>query len=443
MNKTTDEFLTGSIPKVVIKNALPAVIAMLMVIVYNFADTVFISLTKNDYQMAAVSMGAPVFMIFMSLGTLFGVGGTSVISRALGNNDEARAKNACSFCMWASAAIGVVLTVVLWLFCDKLAVALGATENSFEYSYTYLKITIGCGAFSMVSNCLSNLLRSEGKAMNSMTGTLIGNLLNIVLDALFVIAFGWGVMGVAIATVIGNIVACLYYLVFYMGGKSQLSIKLSDFSMKGSIIKDVFAIGISASLANLLVSLVTIVVNIELTKYDELFVPAYGVASKLLMIVSLIAIGISAGVQPILGFCYGAKEKDRFMKYLRFSVLFCTGIALVVAILCFVFARPIVDALLTEKAAMDAGLQFTKILLLTVWLTGALVTFQNTLQAMGKALPALLSSLIKQGILFAFLFVLKSIIGYTGIIWAQPVSDVLSVVITVIMLEMCLKKTKW
>lgn len=442
--KSTDEFLNGSVPSVVIKNALPAVIAMIMVIVYNLADTVFISLTKDDYQMAAVSMGAPVFMIFMSLGTLFGVGGTSVISRALGNSDTVKAKRTCSFCMWSSAIIGVVLTVALWLSTDKLAVALGATDNSLDYACTYLGITIGCGAFSMVSNCLSNLLRAEGKAMKSMTGTLIGNLLNIVLDAVFVVAFDMGVTGVAVATVIGNVVSCLYYVIYYVRGQSSLSIKPSDFSMKDGIPGEVIAIGISASLANLLVSVTTIIVNKELGKIDELYVPAYGVSSKILMIVSMLGIGFSAGVQPILGFCYGAKKKDRFYKFLRFSALFTTGVCLLISIVCFIFSKPIVDGLLNEKAAMDAGLHFTKIMLLTVWLTGAFVVFQNTLQAIGAAMPALLASLLRQAIVYIpLLFIMKNFLGSDGIIWAQPVCDVASLVLIILMLSIRLKKAKW
>ena len=442
--KSTDEFINGSIPSVVIKNALPAVIAMIMVIVYNLADTVFISLTKDDYQMAAVAMGAPVFMIFMSLGTLFGVGGTSTISRALGNNDEERARKTCSFCTWASAAIGVVLTVVLWLFTDKLAIALGATDNSFDYAKTYLRITIGCGAFSMTANCFSNLLRAEGKAMKAMTGTLIGNLLNIVLDALFVAVFKWGVMGVAVATVIGNVVGCLYYVIFYVSGKSMLSIKLKDFSMKDGIVKDVVAIGISASLANLLVSVTTIIVNKELAGINELYVPAYGVTSKILMIVSMLGIGISAGVQPILGFCYGGKYKERFMKFLKFSVIFNTAVSIVIALCCLIFAKPIVAGLLNEAAAMDAGLHFTKIMLITVWMTGAFVVLQNTLQAMGAAMPALMASLLRQAIIYIpLLYIMKGLFGCDGIIWAQPVCDVISIVLITIMVIRKLKKADW
>lgn len=441
---STEEFLTGSIPGVVIKNAIPAVIAMIMVVVYNLADTVFISLTGDDFQMAAVSMGAPVFMIFMSLGTLFGVGGTSVISRALGNNDEQRARRTNSFCMWSSAGIGIVLTIVLWLFVDKLAVGLGATENSFEYARTYLKITIGCGAFSMVSNCLSNLLRAEGQAMKAMTGTLIGNLLNIILDAIFIIAFGWGVFGVAIATFIGNVVGCLYYIFYYVTKKSSLSISIKDFSAGDGILKEVVAIGISASLANLLVSVTTIIVNRLLSGIEELYVPAYGVTSKVLMIVSMLGIGISAGVQPILGYCYGARAKERFMKFLKFSIIFTSAVCLAVALVCFAFAGPIVNALLNEKEAMEAGLHFTRIMLITVWLTGGFVVLQNTLQAMGEAMAALWASLFRQAIIYIpMLFIMKAIMGCDGVIWAQPVCDVLSIGIIAVFVARKLKKTDW
>lgn len=443
-NNSTEEFLTGPIAGVVIKNALPAVIAMIMVVVYNLADTVFISLTGDDYQMAAVAMGAPVFMIFMSLGTLFGVGGTSVISRALGNQDTDRAKKTNSFCVWSSAGIGVLLTVVLWLFVDKLAVGLGATENTLEYAKTYLKITIGCGAFSMVANCASNLLRAEGQAMKAMTGTLIGNLLNIVLDAIFVIAFNWGVFGVAIATFIGNAVGCLYYILYYVRKKSTLSIKLSDFSAGDGILKEVVAIGISASLANLLVSVTTIIVNRLLAGIEELYVPAYGVTSKVLMIVSMLGIGISAGVQPILGFCYGAGNKGRFMKFLKFSIIFTSAVCLGVAVICYIFAGPIVNALLNEKAAMDAGLHFTRIMLITVWMTGGFVVLQNTLQAMGEASAALWASLFRQAIIYIpMLFIMRAIMGCDGLIWAQPVCDVLSIGIITVMILRKLKKTVW
>ena len=436
-----EEFLNGSIPSVVIKNALPAVIAMVMVMVYNLADTFFISLTHDDYQIAAISFAAPVFMIFMSLGTLFGVGGTSVISRALGANDTDRAKNASSFCTFASIGVGVFIMAIIWIFSEPFAIALGAGENTLGYTLTYLRITVCCGVFSMLSNCHSNILRAEGAAMKAMTGTLIGNLVNIVLDAVFVMIFNWGIKGVAVATVIGNIIGALYYLLHFISGKSSLSIKHKDFSTKGNILKDVVSIGISASLANLLVSLSTMIVNSRLSAYGELYVAAYGVTAKVLMIVSMIGIGIGAGVQPIIGFCYGGRHKERFFGYIKFSVLLASAVCIVISLLCLIFAKPIVTVFLTDSSAWNAAIHFTKIMLTTAWLTGAFVVLQNTMQAMGAAMPALLASLFRQAIIFIpVVFLMQVIFDMDGLIFAQPVADVLSLVIIIFMLIRLLSK---
>lgn len=438
---STKDFATGSIPSVVIKNALPAMIAMIMVMVYNLADTFFIGLTHNDYMIAAVSLGAPVFMIFMSLGTLFGVGGTSVISRALGSNDTDRARKTSSFCTWSSIGIGVVLMIVLWAFSDTFCVMLGASENTMEYTSTYLKIVVGCGVFSMVSNCHSNIIRAEGQAMKAMTGQLIGNLLNMILDPIFILGFDWGIAGAAIATVIGNVVAALYYLVYFAGKKSNLSIRLRDFSMKDGICKGVVAIGISASLANLLSSVSSIITNSLMADYGDLFVASYGVTAKILLIVSMLGIGIGAGVQPVLGYCYGSKDRKRLNALIRFSVFFATAVCLAVSALCFIFARPVAGIFLTDEGAMESAIHFTRIMLSSAWLIGAFVVFQNTLQAIGKATPALLASLFRQAILYIpIVFIFRSVIGMDGLLWAQPAADVLSLGIIAAMVMSSLKK---
>lgn len=429
------EFATGKVSSVVIKNALPAMIAMIMVMVYNLADTFFISLTHDDYQIAAVSLGAPVFMILMSLGTLFGVGGTSVISRALGSNDTERAKKACSFCTWASVVIGVVLMALLWLFADRFCVLLGANDMTLGYTKTYLVIVTGCGVFSMLSNCHSNIVRAEGKAMMAMTGSLIGNLLNVILDPIFILGFKWGIAGAAVATVIGNAASALYYIVYFLRKKTRLSMKLRDFSMKGGIFKDVVSVGISASLANLLVSVSSMVANKLLAGYGDLYVASYGVTAKILLLVTMLGIGIGAGVQPVIGYCYGAKNRERTNQFIRFSIFFATVVCLAVSVLCFIFARPVVGVFLTDATAMESSISFTRIMLLTAWLIGAFVVSQNALQAMGAATPALLASILRQAVLFIpIVFILRSFMGMDGIIWAQPAADVISLVIIIIML---------
>ena len=439
-----ESFKTDPIPKTVIKNSIPALIAMMMVMVYNLADTFFLGLTHNDLQVTAVSFATPLFMIFMSLGTLFGVGGTSVISRALGEGRTEYAKKASSFCMWACVAVGAAFMAILWIFLDDVTVMLGASENSLTLTKDYLRIAIGCGIFSMISNCFSSIVRTEGEAMKAMTGTLIGNLLNMILDPIFILGFKWGVVGAAVATVIGNAVAAGYYILYFLKGRSALSIHPRHFSMKDNILSGVLSVGISASLANLLVSVSSIIVNAQLSKFGsgDMLVAGYGVSAKVIMIVTLIGIGIGSGVQPFLGYCYGAKEKARLTKGIRFSAGFALVFCFVISLLCYVFAKPIVKVFLTDLTALDSGVHFTRILMTTAWLIGAFAICQNTLQAVGAATPALLASVFRQGIIFIpAVFLMKAIMGVDGLIWAQPVADVLSLIIVIFMLSRKIRKT--
>ena len=439
--KSIESFANDPIAKVVIRNSIPALIAMVMVMVYNLADTFFIGLTGDDLQVAAVSLASPVFMIFMSLGTLFGVGGSSVISRALGAGKKDYAKKASAFCFWASTAIGVVFMVLVWIFLDDLMLMLGASENTIDYAGSYLRIAVGCGVFSMISNCLSNVIRTEGEPMKAMTGTLVGNLLNVILDPIMILALGWGITGAAVATVIGNVVSALYYLAYFVKGNTSLSIRIKDFAMKDRIATDVVAIGISASLVNLLASVTAIIANGQLVKYGDMYVAGYGVTSKVLMIITLFGIGVGSGVQPVLGYCYGAKNKKRLTDTIKFSTVFGLALCLAAAILCFIFAGPIVNIFLTDAVAYEKGIEFTRILMSTAWLIGAFAICQNTLQAMGAAIPALLASIIRQAVIFIpAMFILQGFFGASGLIWAQPVADVLSLIVVAVMLAVKIKK---
>ena len=439
-----ESFKTDPVPKIIFKNSIPALIAMIMVMVYNLADTFFLGLTHDDLQVTAVSFATPLFMVFMSIGTLFGVGGTSVISRALGAGKTDYARKVSAFCMWVCVGVGAVFMALLWIFLEDVTVMLGASADSLELTEDYLRIIIGCGIFSMISNCFSSIVRTEGEAMKAMTGTLIGNLLNMILDPVFILGFKWGVVGAAVATVIGNAVAAGYYILYFLRGKSALSIHPKYFSVRDGILTGVFSVGISASLANLLVSLSSIVVNAQLSGFErgDMLVAGYGVTAKVIMIVTLIGIGIGSGVQPFLGYCYGAKEKKRLTQGIRFSALFGLVFCFAVSAVCYIFAEQIVRVFLTDAAALDAGVHFTRILMSTAWLIGAFAICQNTLQAVGAATAALLASLFRQGIIFIpAVFILKTLIGVDGLLWAQPVADVLSLVLVILMLWRKIRKT--
>ena len=214
--------------------------------------------------------------------------------------------------------------------------------------------------------------------------------------------------------------------------------------MKDGILSGVLSVGISASLANLLVSVSSIVVNTQLSGYagGDMLVAGYGVTAKVIMIVTLIGIGIGSGVQPFLGYCYGAREKGRLIQGIRFSAMFGLIFCFVISALCYIFAEPIVKIFLTDLTALESGVHFTRILMSTAWLIGAFAICQNTLQAVGAATRALLASVFRQGIIFIpALFIMQAAFGMDGLIWAQPVADVLSLVIVILMLADKIRNT--
>lgn len=427
-NKQANEiFRDAPVSQAVLKNAVPAMLAMLMVLIYNLADTFFIGQTHDDLQVAAVSLATPVFLMFMAVGTIFGIGGTSVISRAMGEGKQDYAKKVCSFCMWSCVAVGVVMSACFLLFMDQILTWVGASPDTWEYTKTYLTIVSLCGPFSLISNCYSNVIRAEGQSGKAMMGQLLGNLLNVVLDPIMILGFGWDIAGAAIATVIGNMVGACYYLLYFLRGKSTLSIHPKDFTLRDKVCSSVLAIGIPASLGSLLMSVSQIVVNALMTGYGDMAVAAVGVAMKVTMMTGMICIGFGQGVQPLLGYCVGAELWERFKKIMKFSLVFSFGLSVVMTGVCYLLTDQIVSAFLTDPAAFDYAVQFARILLTTSFLFGVFYVLSNALQAMGAATEALVINLSRQGIIYIpALFIMNAAIGVTGLLWAQPVADLLS-----------------
>ena len=420
-------FEKAPVPKAVLKNALPAMAAMLMVLIYNLADTFFIGQTHKDILVAAVSLATPVFLIFMAVGTVFGMGGTSVISRALGQGRTEYAKKVCSFCMWGCVAVGLAMSALFLIFMDPILTLVGASADTWEPAKTYLTIVAFGGPFVLISNCYSNVVRAEGNSTQAMTGQLLGNLVNVVLDPVMILGFHWGIAGAAVATVLGNILGAGYYILYFVRGKSTLSIRLRDFSMKDRICSGVLAIGIPASLGSLLMSVSQMIVNAQMANYGDMAVAGIGVAMKVTMMTGMVCIGFGQGIQPLLGYCAGAKLWERFRKIMGFSVMVSLGLSAGMTALCYLLRTQIVGVFLTEPAAFDYAVDFTNILLTTSVLFGVFYVLCNALQALGAATPALVVNLSRQGIIYIpALFMLQAWLGVTGLVWAQPVADLLS-----------------
>ena len=425
----------------VLKNAVPAMLAMLMVLIYNLADTFFIGQTKNALMVAAVSVATPVFLIFNALGTMFGIGGTSVISRAMGQGRREYAKKVCAFCMWGCIIVGAVVAAGFIIFMDPLLSLIGASADTWELTKRYLTIVSAAGPFVLIANCYSNIIRAEGKSGMAMIGQVGGNLLNIILDPILILGLGWNVVGAAAATAISNLAGAVYYITYFKWGKSILSIRPRDFQISDGILKNVMAIGIPAALGSLMMSISNILVNAQMAHYGDMAVAGIGVAMKVVMITSMLCIGFGSGVQPLLGYCVGAKNWTRYHRSLRLSVVLAVAIGSLLATVCLLCSDQIVHAFLSDPEAVTYGVRFTRILLSTSFLFGIYFVLSNAMQAMGAATQAFIINISRQGLIYIpALFILQALLGINGLVWAQPVADVLSMILVLILYTIAIRK---
>ena len=430
MKTNTDLFEKAPVPKAVATMAVPTMISMLVVVIYNMADTFFIGQTKDPLQVAAVSLATPVFMIFMALGHLFGIGGSSAISRALGERRKDRAWHISSFCCYGSLGLGVMVAVISVLGMEQILHLIGASENTIGFARQYLTI-ISIGAPTiMFSTAFANILRGEGASRESMVGNLLGTIVNIILDPVMILGLGWGVSGAALATIIGNIAACFFYISYYVRGKSMLSIRVKDFRMGDGIAASVAAIGIPASLNNILMSFANIILNQALVGYGDTPVAAMGVALKSNMLVVLLQIGLCVGIQPLIGYNYGSGNKKRLMQVFKFTGVVSVIMGMLLTLFMIIARKTMIQVFINDAEVVSYGIRMVVALQLSAPFIGILFLCINTIQGMGKALPSLVLTVCRQGLIFIpLIFILNAMLGLDGVIYAQPAADYLSILV--------------
>ena len=414
-NKTIEIFQNASVPKAVINNVVPSIISMIMVLVYNLADTFFIGKTNNAFMVAAVSVATPAFLIFMAIGMLFGIGGTSLISRMLGEKREERAKHASSFCFWTGLCVGILSMLLMFVFATPVCRAIGASDDTVEYATTSLRIVSLGIPFLILSNSFSNIIRAEGRAKTAMSGMIIGNLANIILDPIMILYCGWDVAGAAIATVIGNVLSAVFYFIHLISKKSMLSIHPKDYRIGGRIALDVFAIGIPASLNSILMSVSNIIINKLISGFGDMAVAGLGVAMKVNMIVVMRLIGLGVGISAVM------------------------------TAICYFGASPLVRAFLEDEHAFSYGFSFSRIYILSGPILGLMFVFINAIQATGAALPSLILSISRQGLIFIpILMIINELTDSArALVFAQPLPDYIATALAaVLLLTTCKKRFK-
>ena len=442
-NRNQKIFSEMPVKKAVFKMAVPSVVSSLVLVIYNMADTFFVGQTHNAFQVAAVSLTNPVFVMFMAFANLLGIGGSTAVSIFLGERKKVQAKRTASFCCYASIILGIVSGILIIIFMNPLLKVLGSSENTYQFSKDYL-FYIALGApFIFFANTFGHTVRGEGAASASMIGGMIGTVVNIIFDPVFILIFNMGTAGAAIATVLGNIFGCVYYIYYFKRKSHFLSINFKDFYFLGKAARKTVTLGIPAGVNSALMSGSNIVLNNKLVSYGDAPVAAMGVAIKVYLLIVFIHMGIANGIQPLLGYCFGAKKKERFIKIFNFSGFLTILIGTVLTAVYIIFSSEIIEFFINDREVVEYGKKMLIATSVSGPILGILFLCINSMQAVERPFPATLVSICRQGFIFIpLLYVLDKIFGLNGINFTQAAADYISIILSMILLKLSLKNIK-
>ncbi len=444
MNKEDKRIFTLSEEKpvkAVVKMGVPLIAGMFIMVLYNLVDTYFIGLMHDDYQLAAVNLAYPVMMITIAVSNMIGTGSSSLIARSLGADDREKANHTLTVGFMLTVINSMIVAAVGLIFLQSIVQGLGAKDNTTIYTEQYVRIILLGSLFTMGNYTFGQLLRSEGSVKYSIVGMIVGTIVNIILDPIFIFTLHLQIQGAAIATIIGNGCGMAVSLLFYIRGKTLLKPSLKYIKPTAEILKEIFWVGVPASLETLLTSAAYIVNNNLAVGYGELTVAAMGIAQKVLSLGNYIYQGFAAGTQPIMGYNYGAKNYTRMMNVLKAGVMVVSGTELVLMGLYGIFA-PLLIGIFTESAEVILiGTMVLRTLMFILPFVGAVSMCRMSFQAMGKPQYAFGITLVRQLILYVpLLLLLNYIFGLGGMLWAQPVTEMIMMASSIFLLYGVIRK---
>lgn len=424
---------TMKVSKAVAKMAIPSVISSLVTVVYNMADTFFVGQTGDALQVAAVSLTNPIFILFMAFANMFGMGGSAAASMALGQKNEKRVRQVSAFVTYASLIVGVLFAVILLMFTGPILSLFGADAQTYEYARGYT-VYVAVGApFIIWSAAASFVVRAEGASREAMIGSMIGTIANIVLDPIFISGSGMGAAGAAIATTIGNLMASAYYLWYFLRRSKVMSLRPKDFTCREGILKGVCSTGLPTAIFSALMSVSTIVLNQILVAYGNDPVAAIGIVFKANMFITFLQMGLANGIQPLLGYSYGAGSMKRFQEVERFTKKCCVIVGVAATVLFFVAREPIIRLFISDNDVVHYGVEMLVAYMVSGPFIGILFVNMNCMQSVEHALPATILSVMRQGVLLIpLLYLLEAVAGLDGVIYGQAITDYIAVILSAV-----------
>ena len=436
MKQQSQRLGTQPIPKLLANLSIPAMIGMFVMALYNVIDTLFIARGVGILGVSGVSIGFPVMMIMMAISAAVGIGGASVISRRLGENKADEADQVFGNIIFSILVVSLFGLIGAFTFLEPLLRTFGATENIMPYAKDYLfPIMLGSIFFSFAFTT-NSIIRSEGNSRFAMITMIIPAVLNIILDPIFIFGLDMGVQGASVATVISQASVSVVVLFYFLKGKSSLNMQLAALKPQWLVIKEVLTIGMPAFIRQVSGSAMMIAINLMLIKFGgEFEVGVFGIVQKLAMFTIMPMIGVLQGMQPIIGYNYGAKNYLRLKETVSLGLKVVTIISFGIFLLMMTFPEGLMKIFSGDTATIETGAQAIRIMFALAMLIGAQVVSGGLYQALGMAKPALILSMARQVLfLIPLVLILPYFFGVIGVWLAFPISDLLAFVLSMVFL---------
>ena len=442
----TELFESAPIPKAVMKLAIPTVLSSLVMVIYNLADTYFVGMLNDPIQNAAVTLAAPVLLAFNAINNLFGVGSSSMMSRALGRKDMDTVYKSSAFGFYCALICGILFSVLYTVFSTPLLNVLGASAETAGATGAYLRWTVTCGAAPAILNVvMAYLVRAEGASLHASIGTMSGCLLNIVLDPIFILPWGLnlGAAGAGCATFLSNCVACLYFfiLLFVRRGKTYVCIHPAQFRPTRRIVKGVCGVGIPAAIQNLLNVTGMTVLNNFTSSYGSDAVAAMGIAQKVNMVPFYIALGVSQGIMPLISYNYASGNVRRMKKTFFFTARISLSFMVAVMIGYLFGAGELIRLFMKNEAIVAYGTAFLRGMCLAMPFLCMDFLAVGVFQACGLGSKALIFAILRKIVLeIPALYILNWLFPLYGLAYAQTAAEVVLGIAAVCVLARLFRK---
>jgi len=422
------------IPKALMALGVPIMIGMLINALYNLVDAYFVG-GLGESPMGAISIVFPLGQVVVGLGLMFGNGAASYLSRLLGRGDRNAANKVASTALYSSVIIGAVIIILAAIFLKSILFLLGATDTIMPYAVAYARIYVISCIFNVFNVTMNNIVSSEGAAKTTMCALLLGAVLNIGLDPVFIYVLDMGVIGAAIATAISQLVSTLVYVAYVFRKKSAFSFSMRNFNPSKQILIEILKIGVPTLTFQLLTSLSVALINRAANGYGDAVIAGMGAVIRITSMGTLVVFGFLKGFQPIAGFSYGAKNFVRLREAIKTSILWSTYFCVVVGLLIIIFPEQIISQFANGNAEMlSAGQKSLMANGLSFFLFGFYTVYSSLFLALGKGTAGFVLGACRQGICFVPVILFLPIVwGMNGILYAQPIADVLSAIITIFM----------